>query len=160
MVGFMKHNANPKGKRTGDCVIRAITVATGIPYSQVVTELTKIHLETGHDSHSKQAYEKYLISLGWIKHKQPVKLDGSKYKVGEINLLIRPYERAIISMANHLSVKLGTNVYDTWDCRKKTIGNYFTHPKDSPYSPPINDIESKDEVINKLSNVVKRIRLY
>lgn len=36
---FHFHNANPKGRITTDCVIRAICVATELPYNQVVMEL-------------------------------------------------------------------------------------------------------------------------
>jgi len=130
MVGFKNENINPRKRKTTDCVIRAITTATSMEYSQVLLGLADIHIKTGYHMSDKKNYEKFLNNLGWIKHKQPRKLDGTKYLVGEINQLVRPNQRAIISLAGHLTAKIENEIIDTWDCRHKTIGNYYTHPKD------------------------------
>ena len=131
MIGFKRENLNPKGRKTTDCVIRAITAATKKDYNEVLMDLAKLQVETAYDMSDKRCYEKYLVSLGWIKHKQPRKIDGTKYRVGEINKLVYPGQRAIISMAGHLSVKVDQDIIDTWDCRRKTIGYYYTHPEDN-----------------------------
>lgn len=129
MVGFNKYNANPKGRKTGDCVIRAISRATGKHYNDVVMDLAQMQIQTGYDDASKECYDKYLKEQGWIKHKQPRYEDGTKYLVGDIYRLTQPYQRVIITMAGHMTVKDG-EIQDTWDCRRKTISNYYTHPDD------------------------------
>lgn len=61
---------------TGDCVVRAIAIATGIPYKQVyddLNQLAKKHERKGKCkgiSNSRtgvyrQTYQRYLESLGW-----------------------------------------------------------------------------------------------
>jgi hypothetical protein len=138
MLGFQKLNVNPKVRKTGDCVTRALSKVMRIDYNQVVLDLAKLQVETGYDSHSKQCYELYLKQHGWIKHKQPrYAEDGTKYLVGDIYKLLYPYERAIISCAHHLTCKDSMDIIDTWDCRRKTIGNYYTHPDDNPYETPM-----------------------
>ena len=126
MIDFVKHNENPKGKKTGDCVIRALTTATGKPYLEVYRELFEISVKTGYILNDKRNYEKFLAKHGFEKMKQPRKRDNTKYKVGEIDKLEDIYgETIVISMANHLTcVDLGV-LYDLWDCRRKTISNYY-----------------------------------
>ena len=51
---FHYHNANPKNRFTGDCRIRAISVACEIPYNQVVMDLAQIQCETGYDQCAHQ----------------------------------------------------------------------------------------------------------
>jgi len=126
MISFKNFNVNPKNRKTTDCVIRAIATATRQEYDKVVLDLAQMQIKTGYDMSDKKCYEKYLISLGWVKHKQPRKIDGSKYLVGEIDDLVYPHQTAIISLAHHLTVKDFYDIVDIWDCRHKTIGNYYT----------------------------------
>ena len=42
---FKFHNANPKNRRSGDCVIRAISTATGKSWEEVLTDLCKLALQ-------------------------------------------------------------------------------------------------------------------
>ena len=39
---FVFHNQNPHNRFTTDCVIRAISAATEIPYNQVVMEMAEL----------------------------------------------------------------------------------------------------------------------
>lgn len=126
MTKLIIKNINPKGKKTGDCVIRALTVASGIDYHQVSDELYELSKKTGHTMFSKQTYEKWLAANGFIKHKQPRKPNGTKYTVGEIKELVGENTSAVVSVANHLTTFDGGALIDTWDCRSKTIGNYYT----------------------------------
>ena len=126
MIGFEFKNLNPKNKKTADCVIRALTVATGDSYEVIRDELIEIMKKTGYMINSKNAYERLLKARGWVKHKQPRYPDGLKFKVGEIGYLIKENESAVVSLANHLTAIEKGKIVDTWDCRHKTIGNYYT----------------------------------
>jgi hypothetical protein len=125
MVKFELKNVNPKNKKTTDCVIRALTVATGKTYYEVFEELYKLSIKTGWFMNEKRLEEKFLEQNGFIKIKQPKKLDGSKYLIGEIDKLIKITDTVIISCAHHLTVVKNNILYDLWDCRYKTIGNYY-----------------------------------
>ena len=124
---YFNHNANPKKKKTGDCVIRALATFTGKDYEEVYRALFEISLKTGYILNDKRVYEKYAEQIGLVKHKQPRKLDGTKYLVGELPQIAYG-QRAIVSLANHLTcIDENGRVIDIWDCRRKTIGNYWTY---------------------------------
>lgn len=132
MIGFEKRNVNPKNRKTGDCVIRALTVATGKPYEEVYKELFDISLKTGYILNEKRVEDKLLEKYGFVKHKQPRKSDGRKFTIGEIDGLVsglyfsNPAPVVVIRCAHHLTVVVGDRLVDTWDCRGKCISNYYT----------------------------------
>lgn len=125
MIDFVKFNNNFKNRKTCDCVVRALAGASGKDYKQVAKELFDIYMTTGYMMNEKHNYEKWLETNGFVKMKQPRKYDGTKYLVGEIDELIGSEDVAVISMAGHLTFVEDDNIIDTWDCRYKTIGNYF-----------------------------------
>ena len=129
MVEFYKQNINPKNKRTGDCVIRALAGASGKPYKQVSEELFELWMKTGYCFNDKHTYEKWLENNGFVKMKQPRKWDNTKYLVREIDELIGSEDVVVISVANHLTYVEDDTVFDLWDCRNKTIGNYYIKVK-------------------------------
>lgn len=130
MIEFYKQNINPKNKRTGDCVIRALAGASGKPYKQVAQELFDLWMQTGYCFNDKHTYEKWLEQNGFVKMKQPRKWDNTKYLVSEIDELIGSEDVVVISVANHLTYVEDDAVFDLWDCRKKTIGNYYIKVRD------------------------------
>jgi len=76
---FHFYNANPHNRITTDCVIRAISTASGVAYNDVVMDLAKIQCKTGFDPSEASTFGKYLESLGFEKRRQPRKSDGTKY---------------------------------------------------------------------------------
>lgn len=126
MIGYEKKNVNPRNRKTTDCGVRALTAATGEDYYKVLNDLYEIQVATGYDSADKRSIDRYMARQGWIKHKQPRRPDGKKYLVGEIDELIRPGQSAVVSLAGHLTAVVDGRIIDLWDCRSKTIGNYYT----------------------------------
>lgn len=125
MIEYSKFNINPKGKKTGDCVVRAIAVALDRDYVEVYTELFELSLKTGYILNDKRVEEKFLALNGFIKHKQPKKVDGKKYLIGELDRICRK-SVVVVSCAHHLTVVKNGVLLDTWDCRGKCISNYYT----------------------------------
>lgn len=124
MVKYENFNANPKGRKTTDCVIRALSVATCESYNEVYDELVKISKDTGYMINKKRVYERYLAKKGFIKVAQPRKADGTKYLIGEVRELTDGLV-IVVSMANHLTTIRGDKLVDTCDSRYKTIENYY-----------------------------------
>lgn len=124
MINYKQLNVNPKGRKTSDCVIRALATGTGLDYWEVLDGLVEISKKSGYCLLDKKVYEEFLRQQGFYKKPQPRKLDNTKYLVGEIRQLTKR-ERVIVSMANHLTAVIGDDLIDIWDCRRKTIGNYF-----------------------------------
>ena len=129
---FTYYNANPKNKITTDCVIRAISTATNKPYNEVVMEIAELQCKTGIDMDSKQGIEKYLATLGWIKHKQPRKYDNTKYTGKEFCKYVQehpfiPFRYIIANIGGHHIVAIiDGKILDTWNSSDGSIGNYWT----------------------------------
>ena len=141
--GFHYHNANPKGKRTGDCVIRAIATATDKSWDKVLDDLVEIAHKYKLSPTDKKCYGKYLESLGWHKQKQPRKDDNTKFTGEEFcDLLDSPdrdylleyhssIARVIAHIGGHHIVCImehngGYKIHDIWNSSYGCIGNYWT----------------------------------
>ena len=125
MIKYEFRNENPKNKKTTDCVIRALTTATGKSYYEVFDELYKLSIKTGWFMNEKRLEEKFLEQNGFIKYKQPKHYDGTKYLIGKIDRLVNEDDVVIIRCARHLTAVKNNVLYDLWDCRGKTINNYY-----------------------------------
>ena len=132
MTQFIQYNCNPKGRKTGDCSTRALATILNISYEKALQEQCDTAIKYCYGLTSKETIEKIMAKYGWTKMKQPRKDNGKKYLVGEINKLTS--ENALILMANHFSVMCGGAILDIWDCRDKTIGNYWVK-KGETYTP-------------------------
>jgi hypothetical protein len=141
---FHYFNANPKGRITGDCRIRAIATATGVDYNKVVMALAIIQIETGYDQCADTGINILMERLGWKKMPQPRKKNGKKYTGAEF---CRVQQKWLQDEANHgnewddgivISPRIFCNigghhevaivdgkVWDIWDSTGGCIGNYW-----------------------------------
>lgn len=132
---FQFFNANPKGRYTTDCVIRAISTAADIPYKKVVMEMAEMQCKTGYDRSESKLIDMYLSSKGYVKYKQPRKLDGRKYTGAEFCDVLRHREfvdgimlndRIIANIGGHHIVAImDGKVWDIWNSTGGCIGNYW-----------------------------------
>jgi hypothetical protein len=130
-----------KGQNVGDCVVRAIAIASGKDYKEVYDELArrmkayagkswsrtakrmkKEGRTTPRNGVNKQAYEPYLKELGfeWIP---TMKIgSGMQVHVREDEL---PEGTLILRLSRHLTCVKDGVLYDTYDCsREGTRGVY------------------------------------
>ena len=134
---FVKENVNPKGWKTGDCVVRAIAKASSRPWEEVYRELCEIGAKKCRMPNDPKVYETYLENHGWVKHKMPRRGDKTRYKVRDFLDELYSYSGAgwmIISVANHLTcaralIEYDVKLYDTWDCSYKCVGNFWTRKR-------------------------------
>lgn len=135
-MSFLKLNLNPNGRRVGDCVVRAITSATGKSWDDVYTELCKIGFEIKDMPSSKPTYLLYLERNGWKKMKMPKKtvyveneFGGEDEKTKRVTVAEfaswNDKGRYIVDMANHLTAVEDGTIIDTWNCGGKSIGNWW-----------------------------------
>lgn len=131
---FHYYNANPKGRITTDYVIRAIATATELPYNQVVMELAQLQCETGYDDGDDKLYDKYLISKGFSKRKQPRRLDGTKFTGKDFCEALQDNYEYVIGKSpcivahiggHHIVAIKDAKVWDIWNSTHKCIGNYW-----------------------------------
>ena len=124
---FHYYNANPKNRITGDCWLRAICTGLNEPYNDVLKEMVQIHIDTGYELSCDKEVEKYLISKGWKKCRQPRKSDNTKYTGSEFCECIAKKDRRYIANigGHHMVAIVGKKVNDIWDSTYKCIGNYY-----------------------------------
>ena len=137
---FKFYNANPKDKRTADCVLRAISVATGKTWDEVLDDLVACAHKYKLMPNDPKCYEKYLDGLGFIKMKQPRKSDNTKYTGSEfctwLSVNYIHGETIVAHIGGHHAVAImpsyegdGINdrykVFDIWNSTSKSIGNYW-----------------------------------
>ena len=128
MIKYIEKNVNPKGRKTGDCSTRALVGTLGIAYDEALKLQTEISLKTYYDPTSKQVMEKVLAKFGYVKKAQPRKYDNTKYTIAEMDEILTKKEMeegVLVTVANHHTCITGGYVQDIWDCRYKTVGNYY-----------------------------------
>jgi len=105
----------------GDCVIRACTLATKLPYQKVWEDLCELSKTTGMFPNHRQTYEIFLAEHGWIKQKTP--RDKNKRTISIRNWEFK--KSALVAVSRHLVFVDKQTVFDTWDCRTRKIQHYF-----------------------------------
>lgn len=139
---FQYYNRNPKNRITTDCVIRAISTALDLPYTDVVMEMAEMQCKTGYDDGSKELIDRYLKSKGWVKCKQPRKYDNTKYTGEEFCLKIQHpiyceelelpdcnWHRMVANIGGHHIVAIiEGKIHDIWDSSRGCIGNVWVNP--------------------------------
>lgn len=100
---------NQKYKKQGDCVVRAIAIATEQPYKTVLSDLCAKGIDVGSMPNSPQAFVPYLEELGFKEHKLP--------KSTRMDSDLIPRDRYVVCyVAKHLACIKGFDLFDTWDC--------------------------------------------
>lgn len=123
---FMNYNANPKHRKTTDCVIRALCTALGDTWENTYRDLVNYSIRQGLMCSDKRAFDFYLHYKGYTKQKMPKREDNTRYTVKEfIDEIADTKKTYIISIANHLTVVKDKVLLDTWNCSKKSVGNYW-----------------------------------
>ena len=123
---FIQFNNNPKKKRGNDCVVRAISFATQTLWEDVYMMLAKIGVKKALMPNNDAVWKFYLKTMGYVQQKMPKREDGTRYTLKEFSDEIAEDGKTyIVSIAKHLTVIKNKKLYDTFDCSKKSVGNYW-----------------------------------
>ena len=129
---FHFNNPNPKGKLTGDCAIRALSLALNQTWEQTARELAEMGVKYGYAQTETKLIDKYLKAKGMFKHKQPKYDNGSKYTGKAFCECLQYFEKApfvnVIAKigAHHIVAIINGRINDTWDSTSNCIGQYWT----------------------------------
>lgn len=118
------HNENPKGRKTDDCVIRAIATATGQTWDDTLRGLTECAIKHKYMINCPSLYDKYLKELGWEKQKQPRRSDNKRYRACEFVKKFKGITIANLGAQHVACIKYG-QVWDIWDSSNEVVGNYW-----------------------------------
>jgi hypothetical protein len=121
---FNYYNANPKDYITSDCVYRALALALGKAWREVVMELAETALTTGRSPASVENMDAYLKKHGFVKKPQPKHQSGKKYTGAEF---CREHKETVIMNigGHHVTCSANGQIHDIWDCTNKCVGNYW-----------------------------------
>lgn len=122
---YVLDNVNPKGHKTGDCVVRALVGTLGISYEDAIRRCAEKAIKYCFGITSKNVYARVLADFGYEKQKQPRKENGGKYLVRELISLVESKHPVFVDMANHCTCIKDGKIHDTWDCGGKSVSNYF-----------------------------------
>ena len=126
-----------KAEKVGDCVCRAISIATGEDYKVIydrINELSKSERKgkkkkgtsTARNGVYKTTRVKILEELGWVWH--PTMAIGSGCKVHLMSDEL-PNGTLIVKVSNHLTCVKDGVLYDTYDCSRdgtRCVYGYYT----------------------------------
>lgn len=122
---FTYTNPNPRNlKSTGDCVIRAISLALEQDWLTTFTDLCAVGAKLSRMPNDPKAYTTYLESKGWYKQSQPRKSDNTKFTLREF-LKYRKGKAIVHCGSHHIVCIDGGKALDTWDCSEGCVGVYY-----------------------------------
>lgn len=121
---FIRYNANPKGWKTGDCVIRAVAAATQQTWDDVYDDLCAIGKKKGRMPNESYSYGAYLKEKGFTEEKQLKHSNGNWYTIEEV---VKTYPNSILIMhcSHHLTVAINGVIIDLWNTSYKSAGKFW-----------------------------------
>jgi len=121
---YRYHNPNPSKKEVGDCVERALCVATGRDWLSVYDELCIIGREVFAPPGWKSCYETFLrnnnFSYVGVSNKK-----GTKRPTVEEFVKLHKTGNYVLVVANHLVGVTSGQYCDIWDSGEKCLYGYW-----------------------------------
>lgn len=112
-MGFKMTNPNPKNNFTGDCVIRAISIAEDKQWDDIFIELMVESYELKDIPSANHVWGSYLHSIGYRRGVIPNNCPDC-YNVRDF---VRDYPNGkyILATGTHVIAVNNGDYYDTWD---------------------------------------------
>lgn len=113
-MAFSMFNPNPRSARVGDCVIRAISIATGKPWHDVYAELAAYGFMLCDMPSSNAVWGQYLKDLGFERN---IVIDTCPEDCYTVKDFCRdnPNGTFILGTGAHVIAVINGDYYDTWD---------------------------------------------
>lgn len=121
---FVKYNNNPVGANAGDCVIRAISLATGDSWEKTYTALSVEGLAYGDMPNANAVWDNYLRSIGFKRHVCPNDCPAC-YSIADF-AAERSSGVYIAATGRHVVAVIDGNYYDTWDSGREVPIYYYS----------------------------------
>ena len=113
---YFYKNLNPKGKKTGDCVIRATALALGIDWYDASDMLYEQARSCGCEMSCLGCYSKLFRRLGLEK----VDLSKTEMTIAQAAELYNKHT-VLIRVPGHLTCAICGKIHDIWDCSEKYV---------------------------------------
>ena len=125
-LGFRYFNPNPRGSITGDCVKRAIVVATGKDYHELELFMNRNKIDKKRPYNFKENFEHSIELLGGVKISMAVPAGSRRWHVNSINKVMSDYPHINYCMrvSKHLIGVRNQFIFDLFDDRIRDKGIY------------------------------------
>ena len=126
-MSFVKVNPNPYGRVTGDCVIRAITIAQNRSWDDIYLALSVHGFEIGDWGNSNDVWGSYLKRHGYKRNVIPNTCPDC-YTVRDF---AEDHKRGtfILCTGTHVVTVINGNYYDAWDSGNEVPIYYWEKEK-------------------------------
>lgn len=144
---FKRTNPHPQGKLVGDCVKRAIVIASEINYHDVAIMLNRYRTISGtRKFNNRDNWKEFIVNVlgAFDKGNMQYANNGKRFTVSDYAYYIAHYysfkhRNLIVQTSHHLVALDGKdNYYDTWDSGEKSIYKAWSIP---PYEMIIENIK-------------------
>lgn len=112
-MAFIEYNPNPLGRRSGDCVIRAISKATDQEWGKTYTGIALQGFCFGDMPSANHVWGAYLKNNGFVRSVVPGSCPDC-YTVADF-ANDHPRGTFILAISGHVVCVKDGNWYDTWD---------------------------------------------
>lgn len=124
MANFIYYNPNPLDKRTGDCVIRALTKLLNADWDTVFVDLFTTAFAMKDMMDHNIVWNEYLESLGYQRHIVPVTCPLC-YSIADF-CDDHPSGKYVVATDSHVVAVVDGDYYDSWDSGDKAPIYYWT----------------------------------
>jgi hypothetical protein len=124
-MAFVKHNENPKGREIGDCVIRALSKATGKSWDEVYDELYVIGKKKKRMMNDPKVYKVFLENNNFTLSPARRNECGKMISVEEFSRNVDVDTMYVIHTRKHLTVVFNGDIYDTWNTSSQRAGKFY-----------------------------------
>lgn len=110
---FVRFNANPVNKNTGDCTVRAISVLLNQSWRDTHADLSMTSYYLSDMPSSNASWGEYLILNGFTRRVIPDTCPAC-YTIKEF-CMDHPKGRFLVATGSHVVAVIDGDYYDTWD---------------------------------------------
>lgn len=119
MEHYNEYNANPNGRRVGDCVVRAISKALDRCWERVYSELSVRGLMMGDMPSANSVWGEYLYDNGFIR--EPIPSTCPVCYTVEKFCQDNPKGTYVLALDGHAVAVVDGVYYDSWDSGNQTV---------------------------------------
>jgi hypothetical protein len=117
---YIRYKNNPCHIDTGDCVIRAISIITGMTWKKIYVELCVQGYENCGWGNENRIWTKYLKSIGFKQTYVNKELTVSEFAETHTK------GKYVLGTGNHAVAVVDSNWIDSWDSGNEQVIYFFT----------------------------------
>lgn len=118
-MAFIEFTANPRKKRTNDCIVRSIANATGRPWADVLKELCEIGIELSNMPNAGEVVDEYMYRRKIYANQPQGKITLAQFAKEH------PTGRFVIGVPDHGVSMIDGDWYDLVDSGNSEVVDYY-----------------------------------